>query len=62
MNFFYWLIYKPVGGFLLIDDTARQRVAPAIDGDVLVGWKELRNAAALSSVRLDVGKGSPSRV
>ena len=46
----------------LIDDTARRRAAPAIDGGVSVGRKGLLDAAAPASVRLVVDEGPPSRV
>ena len=46
----------------LIDDAARRRAAPAIDGGVSVGRKGLLDAAAPASVRLVVDEGPPSRV
>jgi len=46
----------------LIDDAARRRAAPAIDGGVSVGRKGLVNAATPPSVALGVWEGSPSMV
>ena len=53
---------KATTGPPLIDDAARRRAAPAIDGGVSVGRKGLLDAAAPPSVRLDIGEGPPSRV
>ena len=53
---------KAAAGPPSIADTARRRAAPAIDGSVSVGRKELSDAAAPPSIRLDVSEGSPSRV
>ena len=49
-------------GLPLIDDAARRRAAPAIDGGVSIGRKGLVNAATPPSGALVIGRGAPSMV